>query len=152
MGPAHFCGTMSYLRPARLQPERLEAQAGLAWCRAVIQVMTLQPSNLSPGALQAQALLPRLCLLESDASQTGRAPCQAAAALPEAAALPAGLPGSAQGSRLVGAQGLSQVSPSFLIKSQCLTALTCSSPSSLHATPPTHPAWRCQDLSGCRTG
>jgi len=40
VGPAHFCGTMSYLRPARLQPERLEAQAGLAWCRAVIQVLS----------------------------------------------------------------------------------------------------------------
>ena len=29
---------MSYLRPARLQPESLETQAGLSWCRAVIQV------------------------------------------------------------------------------------------------------------------
>ena len=29
---------MSYLRPPRLQPERLEVQAGLAWCRATVQV------------------------------------------------------------------------------------------------------------------
>lgn len=30
---------MSYLRPPRLQPEKLEVQAGLAWCRATVQVL-----------------------------------------------------------------------------------------------------------------